>query len=181
MASQPDLKITNPYSLDQTQFDAAVALLKAQKPLIGEYWADYLKYEEAVTKGSLVLGTTWRIITNTLQAAEPPVPVEAVLPKEGSTAWSDNWMISSEAAHPNCMYKWINYITSPGPQAQVVEYFGEAPANLKACDETTDPDALRPPTAPTIRRSTRSSGSGSSRRRSASTAAATSASASRTG
>ena len=139
MSSQPDLGITNPYALDQDQFDAAVALLEQQKPLIGEYWSDYLKYEEAVTKGSIVLGTTWQIITNTLQAAEPPVPVDAVLPKEGSTAWSDNWMISSEAKHPNCMYEWINYITSPGPQAQVAEYFGEAPANLKACDETTDP------------------------------------------
>ena len=32
MATQPDLKITNPYALDQTQFDAAVALATAQKP-----------------------------------------------------------------------------------------------------------------------------------------------------
>ncbi len=140
MSSQPDLKIEDPYALDQDQFDAAVDLLKAQKPLIGEYWSDYLKYEEAVTKGSIVLGTSWQIITNTLTAAEPPVPVDAVLPKEGATAWSDNWMISSEAPHPNCAYEWVNYITSPGPQAQVVEYFGEAPANLKACDETTDPE-----------------------------------------
>ncbi len=38
--TQPDLGITNPYALDQTQFDAAVALLKQQKANIGEYW-DY--------------------------------------------------------------------------------------------------------------------------------------------
>jgi putative spermidine/putrescine transport system substrate-binding protein len=138
-ATKPDLKITNPYALDQTQFDAAVALAKEQKPLIGEYWSDYLKSEEAFTKGSIVLGTTWQIITNTLQGQTPPVPVKAVLPKEGSTAWSDNWMISSKAKHPNCMYEWINYITAPAAQAQVAEYFGEAPANLKACDQTTDP------------------------------------------
>jgi len=137
-ATKPELKIENPYSLDQTQFDAAVAQAKEQKPLIGEYWSDYLKSEEAFTKGSIVLGSTWQIITNTLQGQEPPVPVKSVLPKEGSTAWSDNWMISSKAKHPNCMYQWINYITSPGPQAQVAEYFGEAPANLKACDKTTD-------------------------------------------
>ena len=29
-------------------------------------------------------------------------------------------------------------ITSPKVQAQVAEYFGEAPANLNACAETTD-------------------------------------------
>ena len=36
MATQPDLKITNPYALDQTQFDAAVALATAQKPMLGQ-------------------------------------------------------------------------------------------------------------------------------------------------
>ena len=132
-ASEPELVIENPYALDQKQFDAAVDLLKAQKPLVGEYWADYLKYEEAVTNGSIVLGTSWQIITNTLKGAEPAVPVASVLPKEGSTAWSDIWMISSKAKHPNCMYMWMNHITSPEAQAAVAGYFGEAPANLKAC------------------------------------------------
>ena len=32
----------------------------------------------------------------------------------------------------------MDYITSPGAQAQVAEYFGEAPANTKACDLTGD-------------------------------------------
>lgn len=133
-SAEPDLGIDNPYALNQKQFDAAVNLLKMQKPLVGEYWADYLKYEEAVTNGSIVLGTTWQIITNTLKAADPAVPVAAVLPKEGSTAWSDIWMVSSKAKHPNCMYQWMNHITSPKAQAAVAGYFGEAPANLKACD-----------------------------------------------
>jgi putative spermidine/putrescine transport system substrate-binding protein len=42
-------------------------------------------------------------------------------------------MVSSKAAHPNCMYMWMDYITSPDVQAQVAYYFGEAPANPKAC------------------------------------------------
>src|ERR1700730_15683336 len=33
------LKITDPYELTQTQFDAAVKLLKDQRPLIKKYWA----------------------------------------------------------------------------------------------------------------------------------------------
>ncbi len=47
-------------------------------------------------------------------------------------------MLSSKAAHPNCMYLWMDYITSPKVQAQVAYYFGEAPANPKACDLITD-------------------------------------------
>ena len=41
MATQPELGITNPYSLDQTQFDAAIALLEEQKAVAGQYWSDY--------------------------------------------------------------------------------------------------------------------------------------------
>jgi putative spermidine/putrescine transport system substrate-binding protein len=43
-------------------------------------------------------------------------------------------MISSEAQHPNCMYMWMNHITEPQVQADVAEWFGEAPANSKACE-----------------------------------------------
>ena len=59
-------------------------------------------------------------------------------PKEGTTGWSDTWMIYSKAAHPNCMYLWMNYIISPEANAKVGEWFGEAPSNAKACDYTTD-------------------------------------------
>ena len=52
MATQPDLKITNPYALDQKQFDAAVALLGQQKPLVAEYWGDYIKQSQGLASGA---------------------------------------------------------------------------------------------------------------------------------
>jgi putative spermidine/putrescine transport system substrate-binding protein len=131
--AQPDLAIDDPYSLNQKQFDAAVALLKDQHSIIGEYWNDYTKTQSAFEQGSTVIGTTWQVIKNL--ATGNGAPLEAVVPKEGSTGWSDTWMISSKAAHPNCMYMWMDYITSPKVQAQVAYYFGEAPANPKACAE----------------------------------------------
>ena len=36
--TNPSLGITDPYELTQPQFDAAVNLLKQQKPLIKKYW-----------------------------------------------------------------------------------------------------------------------------------------------
>src|SRR5262249_35658806 len=84
MKTQPDLGIKNPYALDKDQLKAATDLLKKQKPIVGEYWSDYVKMEQAYTSGSLVLGTTWQVIANTLTAQKPPVPVNTVLPKEGS-------------------------------------------------------------------------------------------------
>jgi putative spermidine/putrescine transport system substrate-binding protein len=137
-ATKPDLRITNPYALDDKQFSAAVDLLKQQRRSIGEYWANYTKEQAAFTNGDSRVGTTWQVIANLLDADK--VPVKTVLPKEGATGWSDTWMISSKAKHPNCMYKWMDYIVSPKANAQVAEYFGEAPANQKSCAETADKD-----------------------------------------
>ncbi len=139
MKHQPDLGITNPYELNQDQLDAAVQLLKEQRQNIGEYWSDYTKEIQAFANGDTTVGTTWPYQYLTLKADNKPV--NAVYPKEeGSTGWSDTWMISSQAKHPNCMYMWMNHITDPKVQAQVAEWFGEAPANSKACDFTTDPN-----------------------------------------
>ena len=133
-ATQPDLGIDNVYELDDKQFQAAVDLLKVQRKNIGEYWSDYTKAQAAFTSGDTVVGTTWQVITNLLDAEK--VPVKAELPKEGGTGWSDTWMIASKAKNPNCMYKWMDYIVSPQANAEVAEWFGEAPSNPKACDLT---------------------------------------------
>jgi putative spermidine/putrescine transport system substrate-binding protein len=132
---QPDLGIEDPYELDQEQFDAAIELLKQQNEFIGEYWSDYTKEIQSFASGDIVAGTAWPYQWLTLVAENKPV--EKIYPsKEGATGWSDTWMLSSEAKHPNCMYEWFNHITSPDAQAQVAEWFGEAPANQKACDLT---------------------------------------------
>lgn len=137
MKSQPDLGIKNPYALDQKQFDATVALLKEQRVNVGEYWSDYLKEVSAFETGDSVIGTTWQVIVNSIDAKK--TNVKAVLPDEGATGWSDTWMISSKAKSPNCAYKWLDYIESPKANAQATEYFGEAPNSQEACDFASDP------------------------------------------
>jgi putative spermidine/putrescine transport system substrate-binding protein len=138
--TQPELGIENVYELDDEQFDAAVDLLKQQREVIGEYWSDYTKEQAAFTGGDSVVGTTWQVIANLVEADKKSPPVEAILPKEGATGWSDTWVISSEAKHPNCMYMWMDHIVSPEANAAVAEWFGEAPANQKSCDLTEVPD-----------------------------------------
>ena len=76
MKTQPDLGITNPYALDQTQFDAAVALLKQQRPMVSQFWADYTKQIEAFAQGDATVGTTWQINANLLASGDPPTKVE---------------------------------------------------------------------------------------------------------
>ena len=138
MATQPDLGITNPYALDETQFAAAIDLLSAQKDLAGQYWALYTDQQAGLEGGSVLAGTTWQVIVNL--ASANGAKIAAVKPVEGATGWSDTWMISSRAKHPNCMYQWMNHIISPEANAQVAEWFGEAPSNVESCGLTADPE-----------------------------------------
>jgi putative spermidine/putrescine transport system substrate-binding protein len=133
MATKPDLGIKNPYALDDKQFQAAVDLLKQQKPMISQYWVDYTKQQAAFETGDATVGTTWEVIANLLKGESPPVPVEIVKPPEGATGWSDTWMINSKTKHPNCAYKLVDHLTSAEINIQIAEYFGEAPGNAKAC------------------------------------------------
>jgi putative spermidine/putrescine transport system substrate-binding protein len=140
-AHDPSLNITNPYELDSRQFAAAVNLLKAQRPYVGEYWSDATKQIQAYASGDDWVGTTWQYQFFALKGKGVHVAMspasEGFVPSEGATGWSDTWMISSKAKHPNCMYKWMNWIVSPKVNAEVAQFFGEAPAQSRACVPAT--------------------------------------------
>ena len=128
---KPSLGIKDPYELTQTQFNAAISLLKRQKPLIKKYWALASDEIGLFTSGDAVIGASWPYQTNTLKADK--VHVKDEIPKEGATGWADTWMMSSHVQHPNCMYKWMQWVSTPKVQAEQAIYFGETPANTKAC------------------------------------------------
>jgi putative spermidine/putrescine transport system substrate-binding protein len=137
MAHQPDLGIENPYALDSDQLAAAVDLLKTQRASIGEYWSDYLKEIQAFESGDTLVGTSWQVIQNSITTGN----TEVVLPDEGTTGWSDTWMIAAGAEHPNCAYAWLDHMADPETNATATGYFGEAPSSDAACDFRDDCEA----------------------------------------
>ena len=143
-AHNPELGIEDPYELNEEQFEAAVKLMKEQRPLVGEYWSEAEKQISSFASGDSQVGTTWQYQYFLLKEEGKPVAAspasQGFLPEEGATGWSDTWMISSEAEHPNCMYMWMNWIIEPQANAEVAEYFGEAPAQELACGKTKNPN-----------------------------------------
>jgi putative spermidine/putrescine transport system substrate-binding protein len=129
--TQPNLGIKDPYELTQKQFDAAVSLMKQQRPLLKKYWALASDEIDLFKNGDAVIGASWPYQTNTLKADK--VPVVDKIPSEGATGWADTWMLSSKSKHPNCAYLWMKWVSTPKVQAQQAIYFGETPANTKAC------------------------------------------------
>jgi putative spermidine/putrescine transport system substrate-binding protein len=139
MTTQPDLGITNPYQLNEAQFAAAVALLEQQRDNGALYWGTYSDQVASYAAGDVVVGTSWQFQVNLLQAEGSPIA--GVLPDEGSTGWSDTWMIAANAKNPNCMYQWMDHMASAEANGQATVWFGEAPTSQAACDyaETLSP------------------------------------------
>jgi putative spermidine/putrescine transport system substrate-binding protein len=131
--TQPSLGIKDPYELNQKQFDATIALIKKQKPLIKKYWGLSSDEVSLFKNGDAWIGASWPVTTGSIRAAK--VPVKEIIPKEGATGWLDTWMLSSKAKHPNCAYKWYQYISSPKVQALQATTYGETPVNKLACSE----------------------------------------------
>ncbi len=129
--TQPDLGIEDPYALTSEQLDAAVDLLKKQRPLVKKYWALASDEIDLFKNGDAIIGASWPYQTIALQTDK--VPVKDTIPSEGATGWADTWMLSSKAKHPNCAYEWMKWVSTPKVQAQQAIFFGETPANTKAC------------------------------------------------
>jgi putative spermidine/putrescine transport system substrate-binding protein len=128
---QPSLGIKDPYELTKAQLDATVQLLQKQRPLLKKYWALASDQIDLFKNGGSTIGASWPYQYSQLLAAK--APVATVIPKEGATGWLDTWMLSSKAKHPNCAYKWMQYISRADVQALQGVTWGETPVNKKAC------------------------------------------------
>ena len=137
MYHQPDLGIENPYALDQTQLDAAVALLKVQNGIIGEYWSDAVAQITSFVGGNTVVGTSWEILR---KFADTP-SIKTTLPVEGSTGWYDAWLVSSSTPHVNCAYAWMDYTSQASVNGAIAMNFGMAPANTAFCASSEEAQA----------------------------------------
>ena len=137
MYHKPELGITNPYALDETQLAAAVELLKQQNGIIGEYWSDAVAQITSFVGGNTVVGTSWEILKKF--AAQDNL--KTTLPKEGSTGWYDTWLLSSTSPNSNCAYAWIDYTSQASVNGAIAMNFGMAPANIAFCATDADTQA----------------------------------------
>ena len=135
MSTQKNLGITDPYELTQKQFDAAITLLKTQRPLIKKYWALAGDEIQLFQNGDVQVGAAWPYQTITLQGGKNGKNFADTIPTEGATGWGDTWMLATNAPHPNCAYLWTKWVSTPLVQAEQALFFGETPVNTKACQQ----------------------------------------------
>ncbi|MBF9030592.1 extracellular solute-binding protein [Rhodobacterales bacterium HKCCE3408] len=133
MAHQPDLGITSPYELNQTQYDAALNLLRQQRQLVSRYWHDaFIQIDDFKNEGIAASGS-WPFQVNLLQA--DGAPIASVIPEEGATGWADTTMMHADAPNPTCSYLWMEHTLSSNLMSDLSVWFGANPAVPAACTD----------------------------------------------
>ncbi len=130
-AHNPELGITDPYALTETQYNAALELLRSQKDLVQRYWHDAMKQVDDFNNEGVVASSSWPFQVNLLISQQKPIG--SIVPAEGATGWADTTMMHADAKHPNCAYMWMEHSLAPKVQGDVAAWFGSVPSVPAAC------------------------------------------------
>ncbi len=130
-AHRPELKIEDPYALDEEQYKAALDLLREQRKIVGRFWHDAFVQIDDFTNEGVVASSSWPFQVNILKSKT--APVGSTIPQEGATGWADTTMMHVDAPHPNCAYMWLEHSINPKLQGDLAAWFGSVPAVLAAC------------------------------------------------
>jgi putative spermidine/putrescine transport system substrate-binding protein/spermidine/putrescine transport system substrate-binding protein len=98
--------------------DAELAQVKAKmlelRPRVRKYWATAGDLTQLFQGGEVVLAEGWPLMTHQLRQAH--FPAGEVIPKEGTTAWADHWVLTSGARNLDAAYAWLEYAAQPFTQ-----------------------------------------------------------------
>jgi len=115
------------YNLSDDQLAQVKAKLIELRPHIRKYWSTAGDLTQLFQSGEVVLGEGWPLMTNQLRRAH--YPAGEVIPKEGTTAWADHWVLTSGAQNLDAAYAWLEYAAQPFTQKLLADVTGYIVAN----------------------------------------------------
>jgi putative spermidine/putrescine transport system substrate-binding protein len=133
MVHNPELGISDPFSLDRDQFNAALDLLRQQRALVGRYWHDAFSQIDDFYSEEYAVSTAWPYQVNLLK--QNGAPVSFAVPIEGITGTAETSMLASDAEHPNCAYRWLEWSLTPKVQGDIAAWLASVPAVPAACQD----------------------------------------------
>ena len=122
--------IKNPFDLTDAQLDAAAQLFTSGEDGRRTFWRDPVEVVQGFATGSVRLAQATPYHLDVLRRGHKPVRALTARPVTG---WADAWMMSAQAPHPSCAYKWLDFTMSADVQRKVSAWMGLAPANPEGC------------------------------------------------
>lgn len=127
------LGFENTYDLTDDQLEQVKAKLIEMKPNIRKYWFTTGEMGTLMSGGEVVGGASWEPTLVELWASgHNVIDVKA---KEGRGGYSDSWMIVKGAEENECVYPWLEYVSTPKAQALAHKVTGFGYPNTKMAAE----------------------------------------------
>ncbi|GAB4478680.1 MAG: ABC transporter substrate-binding protein [Elainellaceae cyanobacterium] len=117
-------------STNPTELDAAYQKLRELKPAVRSF--ESFGWEDRLIAGDLVLCMTYSILGNALPADHPEL--KYVIPKSGTSVWTDTMVIPTTAPNVDAAYEWMNFMLDPETAAFASSELKFATPNQKAFD-----------------------------------------------
>jgi putative spermidine/putrescine transport system substrate-binding protein/spermidine/putrescine transport system substrate-binding protein len=114
--------------------DADLAKVKAKmlelRPNVRKYWVTAGDMTQLFQSREVVMGEGWPLMTNQLRQAK--FPAGETIPKEGTTAWADHWVLTKGAKNLDAGYAWLEYTAQPFTQKLLYDVTAYIVANPEA-------------------------------------------------
>lgn len=123
---------TNPDEIRQA-YEKLVAL----KPAITSFTTD--AWTERLLAGDLLMSMVYSADAVRLILGNPKVNLQYVIPKSGTSLWSDTIVIPKTSPNPDAAYEWINFMLQPAIAADVTQRLFFATPNQAAYDQLPAP------------------------------------------
>jgi spermidine/putrescine-binding protein len=127
------------YNLTDEDLAKVKAKMLELRPNVRKYWVTAGDMTQLFQGGEVVMGEGWPLMTNQLRQAK--FPAGETIPKEGTTAWADHWVLTKGAKNLDAAYAWLEYSAQPFTQKLLYDVTAYIVANPKAKDYMSDDQA----------------------------------------
>jgi putative spermidine/putrescine transport system substrate-binding protein/spermidine/putrescine transport system substrate-binding protein len=121
--------LRNLYTLSDADLAKAKAQLMKVRPNIGSFWGTASDAAKLYTSGKAVVGNDWGLGVQQANGGSAKGRFGFTIPKEGSTAWIDAWMITKNCKNKAVAEAWIDFTLSPQGQKLQADVSSFAPVN----------------------------------------------------
>ena len=118
------------YNLSDEDLAKVKAKMLELRPNVRKYWVTAGDMTQLFESHEIVAGEGWPLMTNTLRQAK--FPAGETIPKEGTTAWADHWVLTKGAKNLDAAYAWLEYTAQPFTQKLLYDVTAYIVANPAA-------------------------------------------------
>jgi spermidine/putrescine-binding protein len=118
------------YNLSDEELAKVKTKMLELRPNVRKYWVTAGDMTQLFQSREVVAGEGWPLMTNQLRQAK--FPAGETIPKEGTTAWADHWVLTKGAKNLDAAYAWLEYSAQPFTQKLLYDVTAYIVANPEA-------------------------------------------------